>query len=328
MATVTSLSGNNNVLEGHYDELHGIIRLDDGTLKTFSIQRGSSDTTEFDEIVSSIEGNSSPERLADLILNTTAKASIVEEKISGHLEALGLNDRLTRNGERIFVDGEPIDQVLEREIIRILHTDAGNDPESSDRNWTALLRFVDDLYSNSTKYVRDQLFSWLKSNFEDDDTRGFTLLDDGRVVGYKGVQDNGGVPFSRMSGLGLVKEKGEKEFREVNGYIPNKIGSVIAMPKSKVTDDPDKGCAPGLHIGTWDYANDWGAGYVLTVAFSAADVVSVPVDSAFKKLRVCKYEVLNVTKSPVQEVSMDYDDDYDDYEDEEDDYDEDDYDED
>jgi hypothetical protein len=319
MATVTSLSGNNNVLEGHYDELHGIIRLDDGTLKTFSIQRGSSDTAVFDGIVSAIEDESSPEYLADLILNATAAASIVEEKISGHLESLGLNDRLTRCGERIFMDGEPIDQVLEREILRILHTEADNDPDGSDRNWTALLRFVNDLYSNNTKYVRDQLFSWLKSNFEDDSTNGFTLLDDGRVVGYKGVQDMDGVPFSKRSGLGLVKEKGEKEFREVNGYIPNKIGSIIAMPKSKVTDDPNNGCAPGLHIGTWDYANSWGNGYVLTVAFSAGDVVSVPVDSAYQKLRVCKYEVLNVTRNPAQDISLNYDDDYeDDYEDEDD----------
>ena len=164
------------------------------------------------------------------------------------------------------------------------------------------------------------MFSWLKSNFDDSDSNGFTLLEDGRVVGYKGVHLVNGVPYSSKSGLGLVKEPGSSEFVEVNGLVPNKIGSIVTMPKSKVMNDPTIGCAPGLHIGTWRYAYDWGNGCVLTVAFNANDVVSVPIDSAYQKLRVCRYEVLNFKETPYKSTTIgwvddDDDDEYDDYDD-------------
>lgn len=318
MATVTSLSGNYNTLNKEYDELHGALTLDDGTMKTFTLQGGGDRTEEFDSIVKGIDEGVSNAELAELILKASDKIGIVESRISSNLESIGFDDRLTRSGNRIFVDGEPIDPVLEREILSILNHESASSEDDNSRNWKSLLMFVKDLYSNSNEYVRGQLFSWLKANFESS-SKGFTLLDDGRIVGYKGVaRTDDGTPQSSYTGLGLVKEKGETEFHEVNGHIPNKIGSTISMPRSLVTNDPNIGCAPGLHIGTWDYAYSWGNGYVLTVAFSASDVVSVPVDSGFKKLRVCKYEVLNVTETPHHDISLDYDDDDDEYDDGED----------
>jgi hypothetical protein len=235
-------------------------------------------------------------------MKAVSTANVVEEELrKTDLTSIGLNDRLTRSGSRIFMDGEPISPVLEREVISILDS---KDPDTQ-KHWKAFALFIKDLYSNNTKYIREQLFDWLESNFESS-SKGFTLLDDGRIVGYKGCANSDGIPMSEMSGLGLVKEKGQDSFTEINGFIPNKVGSVVMMPRTMVTNDPAQGCSKGLHIGTWDYAYSWGSGFVLTVAFSAADVVSVPIDCDYQKLRACKYEVLNITEQPSNDITLDY----------------------
>jgi hypothetical protein len=55
MITITSLSGNQNELTGAYEEIHGVLSLDDGTAKTFALQRSSTDKSKaFDDIVDGI----------------------------------------------------------------------------------------------------------------------------------------------------------------------------------------------------------------------------------------------------------------------------------
>ena len=72
------------------------------------------------------------------------------------------------------------------------------------------------------------------------------------------------------------------------GHIPNPPGAVVEMPRTQVNGDRHNGCSTGLHVGTWDYASTFGP-KTLIVSVNPRDVVSVPKDCGYQKLRTCRY---------------------------------------
>ena len=84
----------------------------------------------------------------------------------------------------------------------------------------------------------------------------------------------------------------------------NNVGDTCEMNRRQVSDDCGQGCAAGLHVGTFDYANEWAGngGVVVLVKFSPADIVSVPTDCDHKKMRVSQYEVVSVAREQLEEV--------------------------
>ena len=237
-------------------------------------------------------------RLADAFIHVNDIAGQVSAKFE---KISGFEGRLTRKGNKIFMDYEPIDPVLEKECLKALDS-------NDEKVWGGLANFIKRLYSNTTGYVRDQLFSWLEATFQDDGTHGFSILPDGRFVGYKGCSvGKDGVAISSRTGFAIV------DGVEYNGHIPNAVGSIVEMPRGMVQDDPSVGCSCGLHVGTWGYASGFSAGRILTVAVAPEDVVSIPVDCNAQKLRCCRYEVLEVVDVPMTSIAYDdYDDLYDD----------------
>jgi hypothetical protein len=147
------------------------------------------------------------------------------------------------------------------------------------------------------------------------------------IVGYKGVKKQ---QAPTDPDLGYTNEVNEYlsiftgnaivDGERVSGHVPNKIGSLVEMPRNEVTFDPAVGCSYGLHVGTWDYANNFGRGGVLEVHVNPRDVVSVPTDSSWAKMRVCRYRVVGVTEVPYQSALADdwQDDNY--YKEEDDEY--------
>ena len=89
----------------------------------------------------------------------------------------------------------------------------------------------------------------------------------------------------------IHKGRGVVDGVEMNGALPNKPGSVLEVSRSYVDSDRTVGCSTGLHAGTMNYASSWGP-TVVAVAINPRDVISVPLDSNFQKLRVARYEVL------------------------------------
>jgi len=85
--------------------------------------------------------------------------------------------------------------------------------------------------------------------------------------------------------------------KSVNGKIFNGIGEVIEMKRNDVDDDKDKGCSDGLHAGTMEYATSWAQGKCVIVEINPSDVVSIPTDCNFQKLRTCKYKVVGEFES-------------------------------
>ena len=190
-----------------------------------------------------------------------------------------LSNNVTARHGHIYYDGDEVHDVIVDHIFRAMEEGTKFDP---------LVKFLDNLHANPNKHSVEHLYRWLHS------TKGFTINARGNIIGYKGVNKKlnpNGVPtdeyLSCHAGYAIV------DGVEVNGNVPNKVGSVIEMPRSKVTFDPKQGCSYGLHVGVWDYAKSWGT-VVLNVEVNPRDVVSVPSDSSDQKMRVCRYKVLSV----------------------------------
>ena len=78
---------------------------------------------------------------------------------------------------------------------------------------------------------------------------------------------------------------------ELSGGLPNDPGNRVSIPRSQVEANTAYGCAFGLHAGTLAYASKWGP-RVVAVSINPRNVVSVPDDCTFQKIRVCEYDVL------------------------------------
>lgn len=189
-----------------------------------------------------------------------------------------VTDRVTLRGGVVLLDNDPVDNELSDQIVRFL--------EEKEEDWKPLVSFLENAASNPNEHSREQAYRWLSH-------RSFAFTDDGCILAYKGVEPDGMGGFrSISSGKAIVNGK------EVSGRIPQKVGDVVEMPRSEVQHDPRVGCHTGLHAGTWSYASGFAQGAVVTVKINPRDIVSVPTDCSSEKVRVCRYEVVEVVDKP------------------------------
>jgi hypothetical protein len=183
-----------------------------------------------------------------------------------------LSDRVAVRGGNIYFDGDVLNDSLADHIVRCL---------SDEGDWKPLVKFLEKVHMNPSKNSREQLHNWLKNRF--------TINADGNIIMYKGVESDGNGGYrSKREGTAIV------DGVEVKGKVPNKIGSVVTMPRSSVADNPSAACSTGLHVATHDFAKSF-AGYCFKVEVDPRDVVSVPgYDTT--KVRVCRYKVLDFAK--------------------------------
>lgn len=225
---------------------------------------------------------SSNPNFAELVaLLTTTKPENVDEDYVRQLvtPVLSVAANLTRLSERItfdpatnllLSDGDPIDGAIAEHIVRILNEGGNTD------SYAALVAFLEKLSQNSSETSRKSLYEFIIRH-------GITIDPDGDFYVYKGVNENG---TSIWAGFGIVNG------RTMNGNLPNQPGNVIEIPRSKVDADTSIGCSTGLHAGSYDYASRYSRGKLLTVKVNPRDVVSVPDDCTFQKIRVCRYKVV------------------------------------
>jgi len=69
------------------------------------------------------------------------------------------------------------------------------------------------------------------------------------------------------------------------------IGQPVTMPREKCDSNPKQTCSSGLHVGAPGYVSTFGGdkNYILAVLVNPANVVAVPEDYNFEKMRVCEY---------------------------------------
>jgi hypothetical protein len=204
----------------------------------------------------------------------------------GALDALDIfqatRDGLADNGltfvspTEILLNGVALDPALTKVLFDTL--------QSGD-NGSSLVKFAKRLDENPSRKSREQLYGFIKAN-------DLTIDEDGYIIAYKGVttDENGGY-VSCAAGPGNVNGV---EF--THAQLPNNVGDIVTLDRRLVDDDSNRGCSVGLHAGTYEYASTFGSGITLTVKIDPADVVSVPHDCSYQKVRVCRYEVLATTE--------------------------------
>jgi len=174
----------------------------------------------------------------------------------------------------IVMDGEMLPSQLSDRILSF---------EKDELPYEPLVNFWNNLKNNPSYRARHQLFNFLEHN-------GHPITDDGCFIAYKGVTAN---------------------FKDCHtNTFDNSVGSVVSMPREKVDDDPANTCSAGLHVASYDYAHNYyggaAAGLTVEVKVNPADVVAVPADYNGEKMRVCRYEVIGISKGERKEQYVPY----------------------
>lgn len=153
-------------------------------------------------------------------------------------------------------------------------------------------RFIEKLLQNPSARAVHELYAFL--GYKD-----LAITDSGNFLGYKGIQSDW---YSLHGNTETIVLKGTVNHK---GQILNSIGEEIEVQRNNVDDDKDVHCSTGLHVGSIDYARGFGARTVI-VEVDPRDVVTVPSDCNFQKLRVCRYKVVaefeKEIKAPVANV--------------------------
>lgn len=299
---------------------------DSGSITTSQVSETSSRYARVNELVEVVSSRYSDNDEKERAYNALAAILDIPREIRRNLNKLNTLSsntvgRFTVNDTGVNFDGEPLEDSLSTHILKML--DQSGTPRNR-ANWEAFAKFVENLYTNTDQFVREQLFSWM--NNEANYSTGFTLTSDGCFIAYKGCGLRGETPVSGWRGHAIVDEDpgNDSELVEYDDeQIPNVPGTVILMPRQEVQNNPEVGCAVGLHVATMEFARGYASngGVILSLKVNPKDVVSVPTECDAQKVRVCRYEVLEV----VDEVYSDctYDDGSDDYDDWDEDYDDD-----
>jgi len=145
-----------------------------------------------------------------------------------------------------------------------------------------LVNFITRLQSNPSANSVNELYSFLSY-------KSLPTTPEGKVLGYKGVKNDF---YSSTGNADTIVVQGEVNDSH---QILNEVGATIEVARRCVDDNKDNHCSYGLHVGSYDYANQWAGedGRLLVVEFDPEDAVSVPTDCDFQKLRVSKYKVVS-----------------------------------
>lgn len=189
----------------------------------------------------------------------------------------------------VFVDGDAIQSVVADRIINFLADGVDCLP---------IFKFITRLQLNPSKRAVDELYTFLEH-------KHLPLTETGTFLAYKAVRNDYTDKHS--------------------GKFFNGVGEVLEMPRNKVDDDKNVGCSYGFHAGTLRYASEFACGNdkLVLVEIDPADVVSIPTDCEFQKLRTCRYKVVAEYERPLDEhvyqsrFSTEHDDDVDEEWDEE-----------
>ena len=158
----------------------------------------------------------------------------------------------------LYVFGDPIHSTIAKRVISFI--EHGLD-------CVHLFKFILKLNMNPSKRAVDELYTFLEH-------RALPVTDNGNFLAYKAVR--------------------EDYTDKYTGKFLNTIDSVLEMPRNKVDDNKENGCSYGFHAGSVDYAKDFmnADGHLMIVEINPADVVSIPTDCQYQKLRTCKYKVV------------------------------------
>jgi len=199
----------------------------------------------------------------------------LEELISvDYVQSYSNDDFIIQDGE-LYYNGTLVSGVDAQRYIEFL---------TNKHPYKPLERFMRKKLNNVSKRSIDELYNFLEN-------KNIPINNEGNIIAYKGVDND---YYSIYSG----REKLIQGRRDNRGRIYNGIGEVVEMERKDVDDNCNRGCSAGLHAGNLDYAISWGKRVVL-VEIDPADVVSIPNDAKYSKLRCNKYKVIGEYSRPL-----------------------------
>lgn len=213
-----------------------------------------------------------------------------------------INGAEVRDGE-LYWNGKPMHNTISVRVLAFL--DEGHPVKP-------LVNFVNRLMSNPSYSSRMELLDFLGN-------RNMPITNDGYFLAYKRVKWG-------------TNENGEKVLVDCyTGTVDNSIGAEPFMARGNVDDNRNHHCSHGFHCGGMDYVGSY-CNYqdnpIVIVRVDPADAVSVPTDSSFNKLRVCRYKVVGMYEGDMKGAlytdegrSVEVESDYDEWEDDDDYYD-------
>lgn len=166
-------------------------------------------------------------------------------------------------------DGIPVPDIFSDRILQLVEEGYEFEP---------MLNFVRNLCENPNDHSIIELIDFLRH-------RNLPITKDGCFLGYKRVRDDYKDCYS--------------------GTFDNNIGNIVKMTRAEVNDRRQECNSNGLHVGALEYVMDrfrTTEGRVIVVKVNPKDVVSVPVDENFMKLRCCEYRVMGDFDGPLTEA--------------------------
>ena len=164
-----------------------------------------------------------------------------------------------KNGQ-VTYEGEVVHGSISKRILEFM---------SKGLPFQPLIIFLKNLMENPSMQSQKELYDFLEHE-------SLPITEDGYFLAYKAVRSD-------------FKDK-------YRGVFDNSVGQICEMTRSKVDDDRGRGCSNGLHAGALNYVAGYGSveanDKIVIVKINPADVVSVPSDCNFEKLRTCRYEVV------------------------------------
>lgn len=133
------------------------------------------------------------------------------------------------------------------------------------------VKFMDNLMQNSSNRSVEQLYTFLERNH-------MPITEDGCFLAYKAVD-------GEYWSYHCDQVTGEK--------VRYQIGDKPNMPRNLISDDFTLTCHRGLHACSMEYLKFWSAVHLMVVKINPKDVVCVPNDHNFSKMRVCEMEVMS-----------------------------------
>lgn len=195
-----------------------------------------------------------------------AKALIVEgDEVGLYNLANSLEDAVKAykgfrvENDVVFVNNEPLPATLGKRL-------KGFADEGADYNY--LLKFWENLKLNPSYNSVNSLFDFLENVH-------CPVTKDGLIQCYKVVRSDYLDKYSKT--------------------ISNKPGTTVKVPRHTVDDNRENHCSTGIHAGGLSYVRWYGdqsdGDRIVKIFIDPKNVVSVPVDRNFTKIRVCEYLV-------------------------------------
>lgn len=188
----------------------------------------------------------------DTIENLANREVFVSKKV------VGVNGVEVKNGS-VYYNGEPIHSTLTEKLLRLL--DEGFDI-------TPWVRFLSNLMQNPSYRSRESLYDFLE-HFN------APITPEGNFIAFKRIR---------------------QDWTDVHtGKFDNRVGTTVSMPRHMVDDDNRRTCSAGLHVCADEYLSGFATGSnyrTVVVEVCPSNVVSVPYDYNFSKMRCCEYKVL------------------------------------